>query len=183
MDEVLTRPGQCTQRFGLIRVWFQNSEAVIVSPGELAEHERVEAIGLASRDTEPVPGSCDLVRMQRQHLHAGVEEPLDQHAVWPLDRDQVNLHLHQRPAQRQQPGLVVGKRRRQQLLAGLVGDAHVVLLSRPVKRQGPQPGLRPVAACGTSPPLGRAGLWQALRKGQGIEALFQRRSRLNQDVL
>jgi len=44
-------------------------------------------------------------------------------------------------------------------------------------------GLRPVAARGTSPPLGRAGLWQALCKGQGIEALFQRRSRHNQDAL
>jgi hypothetical protein len=37
---------------------------------------------------------------------------------------------------------------------GTVADAH---------RQGPHSsGLRPVAACGTSPPSGRAGLWQAL---------------------
>ena len=37
---------------------------------------------------------------------------------------------------------------------GTVAGAH---------RQGPRKlGLRPVAACGTSPPSGRAGLWQAL---------------------
>src|ERR1700733_10523295 len=35
----------------------------------------------------------------------------------------------------------------------------------PGHRQGPHKELRPVAARGTSPPSGRAGLWQALRHG------------------
>jgi hypothetical protein len=38
-------------------------------------------------------------------------------------------------------------------------------------------GLRPVAACGTSPPPGGAGLSMALRQGQAIVALPRRRSR------
>ena len=38
-------------------------------------------------------------------------------------------------------------------------------------------GLRPVAARGTSPPSGRAGLWRALHTGASRVALSRRRSR------
>jgi hypothetical protein len=57
---------------------------------------------------------------------------------------------------------------------GIVAGAH---------RPGPQSGLRPVAACGTSPPSGGAGLWQASNTGQAIVAISRRRSTHPEDGL
>jgi hypothetical protein len=65
-DEVLPRPGQRPQRLGLIAVGLQHPEAVMVGARQLAEHERVEAIGLSARDPKPIAGRRDLVWVQRQ---------------------------------------------------------------------------------------------------------------------
>jgi hypothetical protein len=73
---------------------------VMVGPRELAEHERVEPIGLPARDPEAVPGGRDLVRVQRQHPQTGIEQPLDQETVGPLDRDQPDIEPHERATQR-----------------------------------------------------------------------------------
>ncbi len=70
--------------------------------------------------------------MQRQDPQSGVQQPLDQQPVGPLDRDQRHLVAHECATQRPQPGLVVRERGSQDLHARLVGDEHIVLLGRPV---------------------------------------------------
>ena len=70
--------------------------------------------------------------MQRQHPHPGLEQPLDQHPVAALDRDDLNVKAKQRVAQRGDPLLVVRERLGQQPLAGLVSDQQIVLLRRPI---------------------------------------------------
>ena len=166
-----------------------------VGARQLAQHERVKPVRLAARDPEPGTGRSDLVGMQRQYPQPHVQQPLDQHPVRALDRHQLDAVAHERAAQRPQPGLVVRERARQQPLARLVADQHVVLLRRPVDARvittfhrysswsglhsapttryrcgrsltGPQRGLRPVAARGTSPPPGGAGLMLALCTGK-----------------
>ncbi len=59
----------------------------MIGPCELAEHHRVEAIGLAARHAEAGPRGLDLIGMQRQHDQPGVQQPLDEQPVRPLDRD------------------------------------------------------------------------------------------------
>ena len=103
-----------------------------VGARQLAQHERVEPVGLAARDPEPRPRGRDLVGMHRQHPQPRVQQPLDQQPVRPLDRDQLHLQPQQRAAQRPQPLLVVRERGRQQLLARLVAHEHVVLVRRPI---------------------------------------------------
>ena len=104
----------------------------MIGARQLAQHERVEPVGLPARHPKPRAGRRDLVGMQRQHPQPRVQQPLDQQPVRPLDRDQLHPQPHQLPAQRPQPLLVVRERRRQQLLARLVGYQHVVLVRRPV---------------------------------------------------
>jgi len=70
--------------------------------------------------------------MQRQDAHPGLQQPLDQHPVGPLDRDHLNPKTCQRRAQRAHAVLVVRERRRQQLLTGWILDQHVVLLRSPI---------------------------------------------------
>jgi hypothetical protein len=60
----------------------------MIGPRELAQHERVEPIGLPARDPGPVTSGRDLVRVQREHLQPRIQEPLHQQPVRPLDRDQ-----------------------------------------------------------------------------------------------
>ena len=104
----------------------------MIGARQLAQHERVEPVRLAARDPKPRAGRGDLVGMQREHPQPRVQQPLDQQPVRPLDRDQRNLQPHQLPAQPPQPLLVVRERGREQFLARLVGDQHVVLVRRPV---------------------------------------------------
>src|SRR5450755_3091191 len=133
--------------------------------------------------------------MQRQDPQPRVQEPVHQHSIRALDRDQLDLHLHQHPAQRPQTGLIVRERGSQKLIARRVADAHIMLLRRPIDAGAithlvlflwsssltlppgqevplrtlidrPSTGLRPVAACGTSPPPRGAGLPWALVMGQ-----------------
>src|SRR5450755_1970065 len=70
--------------------------------------------------------------MQRQDPQPRVQEPVHQHPIRALDRDQLDLHLHQHPAQRPQPGLIVRERGSQKLIARRVTDAHIMLLRRPI---------------------------------------------------
>jgi len=60
---------------------------MVVGTRQLAQHERVEAVGLAARRPEARTGGRDLVGMQRQKPQPRVEQPLDQQPVRPLDRD------------------------------------------------------------------------------------------------
>ena len=132
LDQVLTRAGQRPQRLGLIAVGHQDAEAVAVGPRELAEHERVEPIRFAAGGAKPRAGGGDLVGMDRHHPQPGVQQPLDQDSVRPLDRDQRHLQTHKRVAQRDQPALVVRERRGEDSLARLVSHEQVVLLRRPI---------------------------------------------------
>jgi len=132
LDEILSRARQRPQRLGLIAVGLKHPEAVMVGARQLAQHERVEAIGLAARDAKPRPCGRDLVGMQCQQPQPSVKHPLDQQPVGPLDRDQPNLKAHQRATQRPQPRLVVREAAREQLLTSLVLDQDIMLLRRPV---------------------------------------------------
>jgi hypothetical protein len=76
-DQILPRAGQRSQRLGLIRIRFQDPEAMRVGTGELAQHEAVTPVGLPARGAEPIPCGLDLVGMQRQHAQPGLEQPLD----------------------------------------------------------------------------------------------------------
>ena len=132
LDQVLAPAAQRLQRLGLIAVRLQHPEAVVVGARQLAQHERVEPVGLAARWPESRAGRRHLVGVQRQHLEPGVEQPLDQHPVRALDRDQLNLEAHKLATQRLQPRLIMGERRGQQLPARRVLHDHLVALRRPV---------------------------------------------------
>jgi hypothetical protein len=131
-DQVLASAAQRSERLGLVAVGLQHPEAMMIGARELAQHEAVEPVGLAARDPKPRTGRSDLVGMQGQHSEPRIQEPLDQQPVGTLDRDQRHLVAHERPAQRPQPDFVVRERGGQELLAGLVGDQHVVFLGRPI---------------------------------------------------
>jgi hypothetical protein len=177
-DEILARTRQRAQRLGLVAIGLEHPEAVMIGARERAQHERVEAVGLAARGPEPWPRRSDLVGMQREHAQPRIQQALDQQPIRALDRHALHLQAHQRPTQRRDPRLGVLIGRRQQPLAVRVGDEHVVLVRRPVhpgtvahplrlslgslasaptrrhrcgcSLTGPQRGLRPVAAGGTS---------------------------------
>jgi hypothetical protein len=104
----------------------------VIGPRQLAQHESVESIGLPARDAKPITSRCNLVGMQRQDPQSGLQQPLDQQPIGPLDRDQRHLVAHEGAAQPPHSGLVVRERRGQDLLARLISNQHVVLLGRPV---------------------------------------------------
>lgn len=131
-DQVLPRAGQRPQRLGLIGIGLEHPEAVMIGAGQLAQHERVEPIGLPARHAKPIPSRRDLIGMQRQHPQTRVQQPLDQQPIRPLDRDQLHPQPDQLPAQRPHPLLVMRERRREQLLTRRISDAHIVLHRRPI---------------------------------------------------
>ena len=110
MNEILATAGQRSERLGLIAVGLQNPGAIAVGARELAQHERVEPVGLAARDPKPRPGGHDPVGMHRQHPQPRIQQTLEQQPVRPLDRDQLHLQPHERPTQRPQPLLIVRER-------------------------------------------------------------------------
>ena len=81
LHQILAPAAQRPQRLGLIAVGLKHPEAVMVGARQLAQHERVEPVGLAARGAEPRAGGRDLVGMQRQHPQPGVQQPLDQQPV------------------------------------------------------------------------------------------------------
>jgi hypothetical protein len=105
---------------------------MVIGPCQLAQHERVKPIGLRARGPDAIAGRRDLIGVQRQDPQSGVQQPLDQQSVGPLDGDQRHLVAHECAAQRPQADFVVRERGGQDLLARLVGDQHIVLLGRPV---------------------------------------------------
>ena len=213
-DQILPPAGQRPDRLRGIRVGLEHPEAMMIGPRELAQHERVKPIGLAARHAKPVTGRRHLIGVQRQHPQPRVQQPLDHQPVRPLHRDQLHPQPHQLPAQRPQPLLVMRERCGQQLLARRIRDEHVVLLRRPINasvtspsvttplgqdnstaprprgtvadahRQGPQPGLRPVAASRHLTTAGRG--WSFVgppTRASNKRALPRRRSRQQQDDL
>ena len=132
LHEVLARTGERPQRFGLVGVGLKDAEAVMIGARQLTQDERVKPVGLAARGAEPRAGGRDLVGVDRQHPQPGIQQPLDQHPIRPLDRYELCVHSLQRAAQPAEPSLVVRERGRQKLLARLIADQHVVLLRRPV---------------------------------------------------
>lgn len=76
-DQVVARARQRLQRHRLIAGGREPGEAVVVGARELAEHEGVEAVGLAARRPEALPGGLDLVGMDRQHLDPGGQQAPD----------------------------------------------------------------------------------------------------------
>jgi hypothetical protein len=86
---------------------------MVIDAGQFAQNERVKPVGRAARDTKPITRGRDLVRMQGQHPQPRVQQPLDQQAIRPLDRDQLDSQPHQLPTQPPQPPLVMGERSRQ----------------------------------------------------------------------
>jgi hypothetical protein len=131
-NQILARPRQRSQCLGLIAIRLEYPEAMVIGARQLAQHERVEAIGLPARDPEPIASGRDLVGMQRQDPQPRVQQPLDQQPVGPLDRDQFDLQTHQLAAQGPQTLLVVRERRRQQPLSRRVRDEHIVPFRRPI---------------------------------------------------
>jgi hypothetical protein len=63
LDEDLATTGQGAERFGLVAVGCECSEAVAVGAGELAQHERVEPVGLPARPEPVKPGETLRVRI------------------------------------------------------------------------------------------------------------------------
>jgi hypothetical protein len=100
VHEILARTGQRPQRLRLVRVGLEHPEAMAVCARELAQHERVEPVGLTARSPEPRPRGRDLLGTHRQHPQPRIQQSLDQQPIRPLDRDQRHLQPHKRPAQR-----------------------------------------------------------------------------------
>ena len=103
-----------------------------VGTRELGQHEAVKPIALAARDTEPRTHRLDLIRMHRHHRQAGVQQPLDQKPVRPLERHQRHPQTQQPGAQRPDPGLVVPVTPPLHDPPPLVDHAHRVLLAGPI---------------------------------------------------
>ncbi|HYU62090.1 MAG TPA: hypothetical protein VEK39_15150 [Solirubrobacterales bacterium] len=177
-DEVVACPGQRPERAGLVAVGFEDAVAVHVGAGELGEHVGVEAVRLAAAGAVAVAGGRQLVRVHGHDRDPRLEQPIDDQAVRPLDRDSRHLQLEQAADQRPQPGLAVADPLLFELASVAVDDDQPVLLARQVDPSdalhtltsligvagcgptgevpwrmlidGPSAGRRPVAAPGAS---------------------------------
>ena len=107
LHEVLARAAERQQRLGLIAVGHHHAEAVTVGARTHAEHERVEAVGLAARGPKTRSDGVHLVGMDRHHPQPGVEQPLDHEPVRALDRGQLHSQPHKGVAQRGQVALII----------------------------------------------------------------------------
>jgi hypothetical protein len=99
---------------------------------ELGQHEAVKPVRLPARHTEPRTRRLHLPGMQRHHHQAPIKQPLDQHAIRPLDRDQPDLQPDQPRAQRAQPALVMPIPPALHDPPSLIDHAHRVLLTGPI---------------------------------------------------
>ncbi len=130
-DQILAPASQRPQRLRAIAGRFQDPEAV-TSAGEFGEHERIEAVALAARRTEPRPGRAHLVRVHRDHRQPGIQQPLHQQPIRPLDRDQRDAEPQQPGAQRPDPALVMPVAAALHDPPMLVDNAHGVFLASPI---------------------------------------------------
>jgi hypothetical protein len=106
---------------------------VVIGAAELADHERVEAVGLARRGPEPVTRRRDLVGMDRDQRDARRQQPSDEQPFRALDRDALDAMVDQQLDQAADAGFVMREASLDdQLAAVLVGDTDVVPFGRPV---------------------------------------------------
>jgi hypothetical protein len=75
--------------------------------------------------------------MQRDHHQPGIQKPIDQQAVGPLDRDQPDPQTNQSRAQRPDPRLVAAVAAALHDPPPLVDHAHRVLLAGPINTSEP----------------------------------------------
>jgi hypothetical protein len=132
-DEVLACAQQRLQRDRLVAGGRERGEAVLIGAAELAEHERVEAIGLARGRAEAIARGGELVGMDRQHADPGRQQPADQQPFGSLDRDARHAMADQQLDQRGNAGLVVREAPLdEQLAAVCLSNANVVPFGGPV---------------------------------------------------
>jgi hypothetical protein len=105
---------------------------VTIGAAELAQHEAVEAVGLAGRGAEAIARGGELVGMDREHRDAGGQRSPDPQPVGTLDRHARDGVLEQRRDQRGHAALVVREARGQQPRSVLVGDVEVMPLGSPI---------------------------------------------------
>jgi hypothetical protein len=79
----------------------------MISPGEFAQHERVEPIGLPARDRNRSRAAATLFGCSASTRRRASSSCSTSSPSGPLDRDQPDLHPHEHTAQRGQPSLVV----------------------------------------------------------------------------
>ncbi len=124
------------QRECLVAGGREHGEAVAVGSGELAQHERVEAVVLARGRTVALTRCLDLVGVDREHDYLGREEPSDQESVGPLDRAALHTVSEQQPDQCADAGLVMAELFSDEHLPVLVADVNVVPVAGPVNPAG-----------------------------------------------
>jgi hypothetical protein len=107
-----------------------------VGARQLAEHHRVEAVGLAGGGAEAPAGGGELVGVHGHHAQAGGEQTTHQEAIGALDRDQPDAVVDQQPDQGTHPLLGMSEATAPRHRFHLVGDVHVVVLGGPVDRAG-----------------------------------------------
>jgi hypothetical protein len=132
MDEVLMGAGERAQRARGVAVRLERAEAMAVGAREFGEHERVEAVALAARVGVARPRRLDLVGMDRHHDQSGLQQPVDQQPVGPLERDPLDGVLAEQRDQRAQPAFVMADRAAHERAAVLVDDADGVVVFGPV---------------------------------------------------
>jgi hypothetical protein len=159
-------------------------------------------IRLAARGSKPRSGGGDLVGVHRDHGQPSGQQTVDQQPVRTLDRDALHSQRHQPPAHVSDPVFVMANDRGPQTRAVGIADQDSVIVLGPVNARahhsfghrsstrsarliagselplrmlidGPSPGLRPVAACGSSLRRERqVSSWPSQR--QASEALSRR---------
>lgn len=108
-DEVLAGRRQRPQSPGGIAGGDQYPECLPVGPRQPGQHQGVKAVALAARRGEPRPVRDDLVGAHRDHGQADIGQQLNQQPVGSHERDQLDIQLHQPPAQRSDGLLVTAK--------------------------------------------------------------------------
>jgi len=123
------------QRAGLGRERRKGAQPVAAQPQVLGDHHGVAGVGLGARQDLGVAPGLDRVGGDRDHRVAGLEQPVDQAAVGPLDRDGQPGWLPEtaQPADElREPVGGVGDLEGGHPRAGLVEHAHGVAFGRPV---------------------------------------------------
>jgi len=136
VDEILTGAHERLQCQCLVAGGREHGEAVPVGSGELAQHERVEAVVLARGRSVALTRCLDLVGVDREHDDPGRQEPSDQEPVGALDRAALHTVSEQQPDQCVDAGLVVAELFSDEQLPVLVADVNVVPVAGPVDSAG-----------------------------------------------
>src|SRR6266498_1551656 len=131
VDQVGAGPDHGAQRPGLRRERLQDAQPVVAQPQVLGDHLGVGGVGLGARQHLGVAPCLDRVGADRHDGVAGLQQPIDQPPVGPLD-GHGQLGWVAEPAKAggelAEPVGGVGDLERGHALAGLVQHAHRVLL-------------------------------------------------------